>query len=188
MNENKGTFKCPKCGTKVLKQTGYCLKCKKKVGKKEGELLTTASTLEECMDQFSKEYDMEQWSVTPEMSQEDVLASAVFPTDDDEYVLDMVEEDGQYSLMAVQKVEEEFAPLPDSLQGDLSLVLEMYSLQVSNITHKRGTWVIALSPSKFNLKQNGLVSRTDMEKLLSLSSFQFIAFETADLITLSLAD
>lgn len=25
------TFKCPTCGTKVLKQTGYCLKCKKKV-------------------------------------------------------------------------------------------------------------------------------------------------------------
>jgi len=26
-----GTFKCPDCGTKVLKATGYCLKCKKKV-------------------------------------------------------------------------------------------------------------------------------------------------------------
>jgi predicted RNA-binding Zn-ribbon protein involved in translation (DUF1610 family) len=25
------TFKCPECGTKVLKQTGYCVKCKKKV-------------------------------------------------------------------------------------------------------------------------------------------------------------
>ena len=25
------TFKCPKCGTKVLKQTGFCVKCKKKV-------------------------------------------------------------------------------------------------------------------------------------------------------------
>ena len=25
------TFKCPNCGTNVLKQTGYCLKCKKKV-------------------------------------------------------------------------------------------------------------------------------------------------------------
>jgi len=30
-----GTFKCPTCGTKVLKNTGYCLKCKKKV--KEGD-------------------------------------------------------------------------------------------------------------------------------------------------------
>jgi len=25
------TFKCPNCGTKVLSQTGYCVKCKKKV-------------------------------------------------------------------------------------------------------------------------------------------------------------
>ena len=25
------TFKCPECGTKVLEQTGYCVKCKKKV-------------------------------------------------------------------------------------------------------------------------------------------------------------
>jgi len=31
------TFPCPDCGTKVLEQTGYCVKCKKKVkgGKKE---------------------------------------------------------------------------------------------------------------------------------------------------------
>lgn len=26
-----GTFKCPECGGKVLKQTEYCLSCKKKV-------------------------------------------------------------------------------------------------------------------------------------------------------------
>ena len=26
-----GTFPCPKCNSKVLEQTGYCLKCKKKV-------------------------------------------------------------------------------------------------------------------------------------------------------------
>ena len=30
------TFKCPDCGTKVLEQTGYCVKCKKKV-KQAGE-------------------------------------------------------------------------------------------------------------------------------------------------------
>ncbi len=29
------TFKCPECGSKVLKQTGYCVKCKKKVGDKK---------------------------------------------------------------------------------------------------------------------------------------------------------
>jgi predicted RNA-binding Zn-ribbon protein involved in translation (DUF1610 family) len=28
-----GTFECPKCGTKVLENTGYCLKCKEKVKK-----------------------------------------------------------------------------------------------------------------------------------------------------------
>lgn len=27
------TFKCPDCGAKVLEQTGYCVKCKKKVKK-----------------------------------------------------------------------------------------------------------------------------------------------------------
>jgi predicted RNA-binding Zn-ribbon protein involved in translation (DUF1610 family) len=26
-----GTFECPNCGSKVLKNTGYCLKCKEKV-------------------------------------------------------------------------------------------------------------------------------------------------------------
>jgi hypothetical protein len=31
------TFKCPQCGTKVLEQTGYCVKCKKKVKKAEDE-------------------------------------------------------------------------------------------------------------------------------------------------------
>ncbi len=29
-----GTFKCPDCGTKVLKNTEYCLSCKKKVKEK----------------------------------------------------------------------------------------------------------------------------------------------------------
>ena len=31
LSANNGTFKCPECGTKVLEQTGYCVKCKKKV-------------------------------------------------------------------------------------------------------------------------------------------------------------
>lgn len=35
------TFKCPDCGGKVLEQTKYCVKCKKKV-KKAGELLATS--------------------------------------------------------------------------------------------------------------------------------------------------
>jgi len=29
-----GTFKCPDCGSKVLKATQYCLSCKKKVKEK----------------------------------------------------------------------------------------------------------------------------------------------------------
>ena len=31
MAAESGTFKCPDCGAKVLKNTGYCVKCKKKV-------------------------------------------------------------------------------------------------------------------------------------------------------------
>lgn len=34
------TFKCPTCGTKVLKQTGYCVKCKKKVQPKKSSVLS----------------------------------------------------------------------------------------------------------------------------------------------------
>lgn len=33
IKEAGDTFKCPECGTKVLEQTGYCVKCKKKVKK-----------------------------------------------------------------------------------------------------------------------------------------------------------
>ena len=33
-DENTKTFKCPECGTGVLKNTGYCVKCKKKVDEK----------------------------------------------------------------------------------------------------------------------------------------------------------
>ena len=32
INEEKSsTFRCPNCGSKVLKKTKYCVKCKKKV-------------------------------------------------------------------------------------------------------------------------------------------------------------
>jgi len=33
------TFKCPECDTKVLKQTGYCVKCKKKVKEASAKIL-----------------------------------------------------------------------------------------------------------------------------------------------------
>ncbi len=29
--KKSGTFKCPECGSKVLNNTSYCVKCKKKV-------------------------------------------------------------------------------------------------------------------------------------------------------------
>jgi uncharacterized OB-fold protein len=29
--EDEKTFRCPNCGSKVLKKTKYCVKCKKKV-------------------------------------------------------------------------------------------------------------------------------------------------------------
>jgi DNA-directed RNA polymerase subunit RPC12/RpoP len=34
------TFKCPECGTKVLEQTKYCVKCKKKVEPKKGSRIS----------------------------------------------------------------------------------------------------------------------------------------------------
>lgn len=50
------TFKCPKCGTKVLEQTSYCVKCKKKV--KPGTSKTA--------DQNSPHPQMAQAPVVPE--------------------------------------------------------------------------------------------------------------------------
>ena len=37
---NNGTFKCPECGSKVLENTGYCVKCKKKVEQASKKKLT----------------------------------------------------------------------------------------------------------------------------------------------------
>lgn len=48
------TFPCPKCKTNVLQQTGYCVKCKKKVKKAEDETVKEAST-EEIADFWTKE-------------------------------------------------------------------------------------------------------------------------------------
>ena len=39
-----GTFKCPNCGTKVLENTGYCVKCEKKVKQAQWETLPTGWT------------------------------------------------------------------------------------------------------------------------------------------------
>ena len=42
-----GTFKCPECGTGVLENTGYCVKCKKKV--KEGALMPLTEVTPEAL-------------------------------------------------------------------------------------------------------------------------------------------
>ena len=34
LSDETATFECPKCGTGVLKNTGYCVKCKEKVDEK----------------------------------------------------------------------------------------------------------------------------------------------------------
>lgn len=39
-----GTFECPHCGTKVLENTGYCVKCEKKVKEAAWEGLPTGWT------------------------------------------------------------------------------------------------------------------------------------------------
>ncbi len=35
LKKGVATFPCPICGTKVLKTSGYCMKCKKKVTEDE---------------------------------------------------------------------------------------------------------------------------------------------------------
>jgi len=51
------TFKCPTCDTNVLKKTGYCVKCKKKVGdkpeKKEASEKTAAQRVVEALDEIA---------------------------------------------------------------------------------------------------------------------------------------
>lgn len=47
------TFKCPDCGTKVLEQTGFCVKCKKKV-KKAAEM--AADDVPESVKKAIKEF------------------------------------------------------------------------------------------------------------------------------------
>lgn len=50
------TFECPKCGTKVLKKTGYCVKCKAKVkpkGSKEASEKTAAQKVAEQLDEIA---------------------------------------------------------------------------------------------------------------------------------------
>lgn len=46
LKEAGDTFKCPECDTKVLEQTGYCVKCKKKVKKAHGVPLLDPSIAE----------------------------------------------------------------------------------------------------------------------------------------------
>ena len=41
------TYKCPECGTKVLEQTGYCVKCKKKVKKAKDDKVASLDPTEQ---------------------------------------------------------------------------------------------------------------------------------------------
>ena len=52
------TFPCPVCGTKVLKQTGYCVKCKKKVKPKEA----AEEIVEAKKEPEKKEMEKDIWS------------------------------------------------------------------------------------------------------------------------------
>lgn len=54
------TFPCPVCGTKVLKQTGYCVKCKKKVKPKTAEDETKEASEEKEAEE--EKVDMDSWS------------------------------------------------------------------------------------------------------------------------------
>ena len=54
------TFKCPECGTKVLQQTGYCVKCKKKVKQADEIVEAGGLTLQKLLDAFK--------SLTPEQA------------------------------------------------------------------------------------------------------------------------
>lgn len=63
--EESDTFKCPDCGKKVLKKTGYCLSCKKKVEEpkkedsKKEELEKTQENLYESVLQAITEIDVD---------------------------------------------------------------------------------------------------------------------------------
>ena len=52
--DNTETFKCPNCGTKVLKNTGYCVKCKEKV--KEASEVRVARELVRIAKELSADY------------------------------------------------------------------------------------------------------------------------------------
>jgi len=54
LKEAADTFECPNCGTKVLEQTGYCVKCKKKV-KKAGGLENLPPALREQAEKKQEE-------------------------------------------------------------------------------------------------------------------------------------
>jgi len=145
---NTSTFKCPTCGTKVLTNTGYCLKCKKKVQPKGGkrkpkekkETLLTALSIEECMDQFAKEYNLDQWSVDAEMSYEDMLASAVYPSEDGDFGLEIEEGENAVSLIAVQKMNERLdsSAMENTIAQMIRALLSDSTLDVDDIGYLIG--------------------------------------------------
>lgn len=74
------TFKCPTCGTKVLKQTGYCVKCKKKVKPKQA---AEEEIVEEkdAAKKKEEEKEMDKWSKEATDAVSRALVSDVFDID-----------------------------------------------------------------------------------------------------------
>jgi hypothetical protein len=68
---------CPKCGTKVLKQTGYCLKCKKKTLKASEEVVESAEPVEASEEVLDGMWSKEAAEAVQEALISDVLGGDV---------------------------------------------------------------------------------------------------------------
>lgn len=69
--------KCPKCGTKVLKQTGYCLKCKKKTLKASEEVVEPTEPVEASEEVLDGMWSKEAAEAVQEALISDVLGGDV---------------------------------------------------------------------------------------------------------------
>lgn len=104
------TFKCPSCGTKVLKKTGFCVKCKKKV--KEAGIETVESS-----DETNKDVSEEK-AATEEKETNDTLKKVTASLDE---VAQVLEEQDDPELL---KLAHEIDKISDSLEGKEAATLE----------------------------------------------------------------
>lgn len=63
------TFECPKCGSKVLKKTGYCVKCKEKVKPKGGKEASEKTAAQKVAEQLDEIADLLESQGDPELTQ-----------------------------------------------------------------------------------------------------------------------